>query len=227
MEQVYTPKLNVKGYAGMCLQYVDDAGNAPSRTGSAKTAFNNELKAGRIRTDSIPENVWLVGWLDFTKGQYVEYGHVFFIKRIGNSYELHDSEVHRGARQPYKSLDEILGWFKVYSPKYIGWSTHCDGREYAKKKEKVEMISQTQLNIIWRLYLGKQPSQDQYDMFVGKSTFEDCLKFAKDSATYKQLINDSSSGRLEAKKHLPNELSEVYKDGSGYDLVTEQLYRRR
>lgn len=155
MEQTYHPNLNVKGYAGMCLQYVDDAGNAPMRSGSARAAFDKEYNSGRIRTDTIPENIWLVGWLDFTKGQYVAYGHVFLFRRSGSTYEIHDSEVHRGARKPYTSLDEIIRWFGVYSPKYIGWSTNCDGRQYAKAKED-EMIIEIQPPVFNRWYYLEQ-----------------------------------------------------------------------
>jgi hypothetical protein len=133
MEQTYTPNINISSKPGWCLQYVDDAGQAPNRTDSAKIAFNNEKSAGRICTDTIPENVWLVGWLDFTKGANTQYGHVFFIKRSGNSYELHDSDVHAGLRKPYTSIDDMLRWFGAQAPVYIGWSTNCDGREYAKE----------------------------------------------------------------------------------------------
>lgn len=157
MEQTYLPDIFVIAIAGYCLKYIDDAGNAPNRKGTAKEAFTVEKNAGRIRTDTIPENVWLVGWLDFTKGAYTAYGHVFFIKRTGNSYQIYDSEVQSGARNPYSSIDELIAWFGAYKPTYIGWSTHCDGREYAKEKEE-EMIIEIQPPVFnAQYYLDNNP----------------------------------------------------------------------
>lgn len=147
MKQVYSPNLGVPATRGWCLKYVDDAGNAPNRQKTARAAFNVEAAAGRIKRvfDPIPP-VWVVGWLDFTTGPFTNEGHVFFVKKEGNSYLVYDSEVQSGARVilqngqwvnlgPYKSLDELLSWFSWYNPVYIGWSTHCDGREYASDKK--------------------------------------------------------------------------------------------
>jgi len=156
MEQVYTPNVLVAAVRAFCLKYIDDAGNAPSRTATARYSWEVERNAGRIKTTTIPENVWLVGWLDFTAGMYTSYGHVFFIKRNGNNYQIYDSEVQSRSRVImqngklvnlgyYKSIEELLSWFGAYKPKYIGWSTHCDGREYAKLKENnMGLIQDTQ-----------------------------------------------------------------------------------
>jgi len=143
MEQTYNPNIGVKATAGYCLQYVDDAGNAPQRTKTAKIAYDNERNAGRIQLGDTPDNVWVVGFLSFTVGSFVNFGHVFFIKRNGSSIQIYDSEVQSGARRPYGSIAELLGWFGAYKPKYLGWSTHCDGREYAKNKGD-DMITKEQ-----------------------------------------------------------------------------------
>nr|DAT48173.1 MAG TPA: Phycobilisome Linker polypeptide [Caudoviricetes sp.] len=128
MAQVYNPNLNIPAQRGWCLKYVDDATNAPSRTPRARAAYLNELNAGRINTGELPWDEWVYGFLDFTVGQYTGDGHVFIIKRHQGGIDIHDSEVHSGARNVYHSIEELLAWFGMYRPVYTGWSGSCDGR---------------------------------------------------------------------------------------------------
>ena len=128
MAQVYNPNLNIPAQRGWCLKYVDDATNAPSRTPSARAAYLNELNAGRINTGELPWDEWVYGFLDFTVGEYTDYGHVFIIKRHQGGIDIHDSEVHSGSRNVYHSIEELLAWFGMYRPVYTGWSGSCDGR---------------------------------------------------------------------------------------------------
>ena len=129
--QKYTPNVRVAGQRGWCLKYVDDAGNAPARRPTAKAAYEAERKAKRIRTSTPPKGVWVVGFLSFGR-VYQDYGHVFLMKYLGGDrYEIRDSETAAGARAVYTSITSIKQWFANYAPAYLGWSTHCDGRQYA------------------------------------------------------------------------------------------------
>lgn len=128
MAQVYNPNLNIPAQRGWCLKYVDDATNAPSRTPRARAAYLNELNAGRINTGELPWDEWVYGFLDFTVGEYTNDGHVFIIKRHQGGIDIHDSEVHSGARNVYHSIEELLAWFGMYRPVFTGWSGSCDGR---------------------------------------------------------------------------------------------------
>lgn len=132
-KQTYNPNINIGARRGWCLKYIDDAGKAPKRTATAQIAQNNERKAKRLRKGDIPNGIWVVGYMSLNRGPVAGYGHVFFIRRDGSSYQIHDSEVHAGARSVYRSLDEIMRWFGNYAPRYEGWSTDCDGRNYAKE----------------------------------------------------------------------------------------------
>ena len=139
VRQTYNPNINIGARSGWCLQYVDDAISAPSRTPSARAAYLNELNAGRIDTGHAPIGVWVVGFLGFSRGQYVEYGHVFLMRKRGDgSIEIHDSEVHAGRRGIYNSIEEILGWFGVYGPDYLGFSYCCDGRQIAEYYDEMQ-----------------------------------------------------------------------------------------
>lgn len=139
VRQIYNPNINIGATSGWCLQYVDDAIDAPSRTPSARAAYLNELNAGRIDTGHAPIGVWVVGFLGFSRGPYVEYGHVFLMrKRENGSIEIHDSEVHSGRRGIYNSIEEIMSWFSVYGPDYLGFSYCCDGRCIAEDYDETQ-----------------------------------------------------------------------------------------
>ena len=139
VRQIYEPNLNIGAQSGWCLKYVDDAIDAPSRTPSARAAYLNELNAGRIDTGHAPVGIWVVGFLGFSRGQYTEYGHVFLMrKRSDGSIEIHDSEVHSGARGIYNSIEELMNWMGNYGPDYLGFSYCCDGRQIAENYEEVK-----------------------------------------------------------------------------------------
>lgn len=139
VRQTYNPNLNIGAQSGWCLQYVDDAIDAPSRTPSAQAAYLNELNAGRINTGHAPVGIWVVGFLGFSRGQYTEYGHVFLMrKREDGSIEIHDSEVHSGARGIYNSIEEIMNWMGNYGPDYLGYSYCCDGRCIAEDYDETQ-----------------------------------------------------------------------------------------
>ena len=139
VRQTYEPNLNVGAQSGWCLQYVDDAISAPSRTPSAQTAYLNELNAGRINTGPAPVGIWVIGFLGFSRGIYVDDGHIFLMrKRADGSIEIHDSEVHSGARGIYNSIEELMNWMGNYGPDYLGYSYCCDGRRIAEDYDETQ-----------------------------------------------------------------------------------------
>ena len=139
VRQIYEPNLNIGAQSGWCLQYVDDAISSLTRSPNAQTAYLNELNAGRINTGPAPVGIWVVGFLGFSRGQYVEDGHVFLMrKRADGSIEIHDSEVHSGARGIYNSIEELMNWMGNYGPDYLGFSYCCDGRCIAEDYDETQ-----------------------------------------------------------------------------------------
>lgn len=139
VRQTYEPNLNIGAQSGWCLQYVDDAISSLTRSPNAQTAYLNELNAGRINTGSAPVGIWVVGFLGFSRGQYTEDGHVFLMrKREDGSIEIHDSEVHSGARGIYNSIEELMNWMGNYGPDYLGYSYCCDGRCIAEDYDETQ-----------------------------------------------------------------------------------------
>jgi len=125
------PDLDVPSKSGGCLRYVDDAGKAPTRRSSAASAAAAEIAAGRLSTNELPINVWVVLFYSFSTGPYAGLGHVqLAIRYAGGLMEIHDSEVHSGQRAIYTSIDEVLAWLEDYGPAYLGWSSQCDGAMY-------------------------------------------------------------------------------------------------
>lgn len=139
VRQTYEPNLNIGAQSGWCLQYVDDAISSLTRSPNAQTAYLNELNAGRINTGPAPVGVWVIGFLGFSRGQYTEDGHVFLMrKREDGSIEIHDSEVHSGARGIYNSIEELMNWMGNYGPDYLGYSYCCDGRCIAEDYDETQ-----------------------------------------------------------------------------------------
>ena len=139
VRQTYNPNLNIGAQSGWCLQYVDDAINSLTRSPNAQTAYLNELNAGRINTGPAPVGIWVIGFLGFSIGQYTEDGHVFLMrKREDGSIEIHDSEVHSGARGIYNSIEELMNWMGNYGPDYLGFSYCCDGRRIAEDYDETQ-----------------------------------------------------------------------------------------
>lgn len=139
VRQTYNPNINIGARSGWCLQYVDDAISSLTRSPNAQTAYLNELNAGRINTGPAPVGIWVVGFLGFSIGQYVDDGHVFLMrKRADGSIEIHDSEVHSGARGIYNSIEELMNWMGNYGPDYLGYSYCCDGRRIAEDYDETQ-----------------------------------------------------------------------------------------
>lgn len=190
MQQTFNPNLGVSAIRGYCLKYVDDAGNAPNRTATARYAWQVEQKANRVRTDTIPEGVWVVGWLDFMTGMYEQYGHVFFMKRNGSSWQIYDSEVQSGGRRPYGSVNELLAWFGAYKPKYLGWSTHCDGRQYVKENNMPEIVNSDTARILASVGLARDGFDGRANAHLGECD-DDLRKYHIGQELTNQYIRDA------------------------------------
>ena len=129
--QLVEPNINISARAGMCLEYVDNAVNAPKRTATAQIAYETANDKGWVSANAdYPRNVWFVLFWSIDNNDYAGLGHVAlaFVGDDG-TMQIHDSEVHRGARRPYTSLDELAGWFGSVGTRltYLGWSIGVDG----------------------------------------------------------------------------------------------------
>ena len=131
--QLVEPNIDISARAGMCLEYVDNAANAPKRTATAQIAYETAKGNGWVSDNTdYPKNVWFVLFWSIDNNDYAGLGHVAlaFVDDDGNM-QIHDSEVHRGARQPYTSLSELSSWFGSVGTRltYLGWSIGVDGRQ--------------------------------------------------------------------------------------------------
>ena len=130
-KQLVTPNIDISATAGMCLQYVDNALSAVDRTHTAQIAHNTARDKGWVTANqNYPQNVWFVMFWSIDNGDYAGLGHVALAYvDSGGNVQIHDSEVHRGARQPYTSLAELSAWFGSVGTRltYLGWSIGVDG----------------------------------------------------------------------------------------------------
>ena len=158
-KQLVQPNITTNARAGMCLQYVDDAINATQRTYTAQIAHDTAKQKGWVRADNnYPRNVWFVMFWSIDNGDYQGLGHVALAYVDGNGVmQIHDSEVHRNARQPYNSIQELAGWFGSVGTRltYLGWSIGVDGTILIEKKQEKAKAKKGEIMILFREKDGK------------------------------------------------------------------------
>ena len=176
--QLVDPNIDISARAGMCLEYVDNAVNAPKRTATAQIAYETAKGSGWVSDNSeYPRNVWFVLFWSIDNNDYAGLGHVAlaFVDGDGNM-QIHDSEVHRGARQPYTSLAELSSWFGSVGTRltYLGWSIGVDGVQIVGE---IGQDEQKQLEEI-----GKEinkASKGELSMFIAKCVGGDVNQYVK------------------------------------------------
>lgn len=134
--QVVTPNVEVAGYSGGCLQYVDDGVNPPNRQPTAQRSWEYAVSTGVAHpNEEPPNNVWVPIYYSIDNGQWAGYGHVAWYYSDGKTTKIYDSEYGAGLRSaPYSSGQELfnyMGW----QMRYYGWSEAVDGLRIVKKKE--------------------------------------------------------------------------------------------
>ena len=93
--QLIEPNINVSARAGMCLEYVDNAVNAPKRTATAQIAYETAKGNGWVSANTeYPKNVWFVLFWSIDNNDYAGLGHVAlaFVDDYGNM-QIHDSSI--------------------------------------------------------------------------------------------------------------------------------------
>ena len=176
--QLVEPNINISARAGMCLEYVDNAVNAPKRTATAQIAYETAKSNGWVSDNSeYPRNVWFVMFWSIDNNDYAGLGHVAlaYVDSDG-SLQIHDSEVHRGARQPYTSLEELSAWFGSVGTRltYLGWSIGVDGIQIIGE---IGQDEQKQLEEI-----GKEinkANKGELSMFIAKCVGGDVNEYVK------------------------------------------------
>ena len=140
--QKTNPNLNIGAKPGWCLQYADDAVNAPVRRESAGLEYLAQRAAGNIHEEDPPVGLWVPVFFDITSGIYDPYEHVGWAYNHGDGrIEIHDSEVHSGTRGIYNSIAEICGWFGKFGLRYLGWSERIGGVQVVEKSDNVRVVT--------------------------------------------------------------------------------------
>ena len=158
-KQLVQPNINISARAGMCLEYVDNAINATDRTYTAQIAHDTAKQKGWVRADNnYPKNVWFVLFWSIDNGDYQGQGHVAlaFVDSNG-AMQMHDSEVHRNARQPYTTLSELANWFGSVGTRltYLGWSIGVDGTILIEETQEKSKTRKGEFMILFKDKDGK------------------------------------------------------------------------
>lgn len=130
--QLIMPLVATTAIASYCLLYVDNTISVPQqhRTLNAQVAHNQAKEKNWVHENTdYPKNVWFIMFWSIDNGDYQGQGHVALAFVDDNGVmQIHDSEVHRNARQPYTTLSEVSNWFGSVGTKltYLGWSEGVD-----------------------------------------------------------------------------------------------------
>lgn len=170
--QLVQPNINISARAGWCLNYVDNAINATQRTNTAQIAHDQAKEKSWVHSDTnYPRNVWFVMFWSIDNGDYQGLGHVAlaFIDDAGN-LQIHDSEVHRGARHPYNSLSELANWFGSVGTRltFLGWSEGVDGTRIIEETKQAQTNTKKKGEI---MILFKETNGQIYWLVGNKYTY--------------------------------------------------------
>lgn len=146
--QVVTPDVNVPGYSGGCLQYVDDGVNPPKRQPTAQISWDYAVNTGVAHpNEEPPEGVWVPIYYSIDNGQWAGYGHVAWYYSKDGKITIYDSEYGAGVRSsPYSSGTELfqhMGW----QMRYYGWSEAVDGLTIVKPKPQDKPKEKEEVNL--------------------------------------------------------------------------------
>ena len=147
-KQLIMPLIASSAIASYCLLYVDNTINVPQsyRTANAQVAHDKAKEKNWVHANQdYPKNVWFIRFWSIDNGDYRGQGHVALALVDGQgNMQIHDSEVHRNARQPYNSIQELANWFGSVGTRltFLGWSIGADGtlliEEIKEKQEKAK-----------------------------------------------------------------------------------------
>ena len=150
-KQLIMPLIASSAIASYCLLYVDNTINVPQqyRTANAQIAHDQAKEKNWVHANTdYPENVWFIMFWSIDNGDYQGQGHVALaFVDDNNNLQIHDSEVHRNAREPYKSLAEVSNWFGSVGTRltFLGWS---EGVDKVKIIDKIKAETKTTIDKI-------------------------------------------------------------------------------
>ena len=219
--QLVEPNIDISARAGMCLEYVDNAVNAPKRTATAQIAYETAKGNGWVSANTeYPRNVWFVLFWSIDNNDYAGLGHVAlaFVDDDGNM-QIHDSEVHRGARQPYTSLEELSAWFGSVGTRltYLGWSIGVDGIQIVGE---IGQDGQKQLEEI-----GKELSKankGELSMFIAKCVGGDANDIVKNGTFVLFNLSRGTYSVLNGNYQV-DAAADSYKLSTGESLVKTEM----
>ena len=204
LKQLVYPDYGIGAIRGWCLQYVDNAINAPDRSYSAQIAYEKANDRGWVRANTdIPRGLWSILFWSIDNGEYAGLGHVAlaYVNDQGQM-AIHDSEVHSGARQPYGSLQELEQWFGSVGTKltFLGWSIGVDGRQIigeetpetkpqTKKGETMLLFKDTDGKVYFLIgntytYVGNPKELDRIKVMMNKAGFDTWIHTDQDQIKY-------------------------------------------
>lgn len=193
---------------GMCLKYVQDAFGSGWAGSYALQGWRDIVKKKHTNRN-IPSGVYVPIWFEGYWNGF-NYGHVAIYK---DGTVWSSPYTNKRTHDRLGSIQEVE---RVYGMKYIGWSEDIGGTTVIRKGD--DMITQNQLNVLWRFYFGKAPTSAENKTYVGKKTFAQTHDIILKGQGLKNRVNNARAGKLVATNHLPAVVRKVYVDPNAVAL---------
>lgn len=215
-KQLVKANVGISEQVGWCLSY---ARRVFGRPAVEPTAWDGWQRCKyKHKNRSFPKGVsfpvWFDHWGDYGSG-WARYGHVAVVHTDGRVYS---SPLNGYGRAVFGSVDELVATFRAYglNMTYVGWSEDISGARVIRKGD--DMITQNQLNVLWRFYFGKAPTSADSKTYVGKKTFAQTHDIILKGQGLKNRVNNARAGKLVATNHLPAVVRKVYVDPNAVAL---------
>ena len=210
-KQLIMPLVATSAIASYCLLYVDNTINVPQqyRTANAQIAHNQAKEKNWVHgNQNYPRGVWFVLFWSIDNGDYQGQGHVALaFVDDNNNLQIHDSEVHRGARQPYTTLSELENWFGSVGTRltFLGWSIGVDG---------TILIEETQEN--------KAKNKGETIMYIAKCVGGDTNKKVKNGTYVLINLSRGTYNVINGQEQI-DAIVDSYRDAIGQEIVRKEL----
>lgn len=115
-----------------------------------------------------------------------------------------------------KEVDNVIRWGGDYSGRkdemHFEINASPDKVKQVASKIGGKMITEDQMNILYRFRLGREPSKTDISKYKGKVTFDKLDSILRNSESYKRLINEAKNGNLNCRLFLPSSIRKAYKE---------------
>lgn len=196
---------NITYVGGWCLAAVQDGYDSLHWYPTAKEQWN---KSPDKHWDMPPEGIDVPVYFNIPTNAA---GHVAV--RLANGKVA--SASYAGKHKPMAIHDSIQDLINDYMAggtvlEYLGWTESCANLKVVQFEEKEEMVTENQLAVLYRFYLGTGISDFGYKERLGKQTFDFVMKELSNSEQFKNIVKNARDNGVVPVRNLTEGIRKVF-----------------